>query len=41
MSNKQELFKLFKTYGHDKVIFIGIDISKLFHVFAISNGYGV
>lgn len=35
-----EMINLFKKYGHDKVIFVGFDVSKNFHYGGICNGYG-
>lgn len=40
MFDNKDIIKLYKAIGHDKVLIIGIDISKYFHVVYGINGYG-
>ncbi len=39
IGRKNEIIELFKKYGHDKILFVGIDVSKNFHTVTILNGY--
>ncbi|WP_432664520.1 IS110 family transposase [Wukongibacter baidiensis] len=39
MMNYEILKALFKEYGHEKILFIGFDIGKYYHVASIWNGY--
>lgn len=40
MFDNNDIKKLLKTVGHDKVLIIGIDVSKYFHVVYGINGFG-
>lgn len=40
MSRRDEVIQLFKLFGHEQVLFVGIDVSKLFHVVCALDGYG-
>lgn len=39
MNDYVDLINLFRTNGHEKVLFIGFDIGKYFHVSQVCNGY--
>lgn len=40
MNRREETVKLFKENGNEHVLFVGIDVSKLFHVVCAMDGYG-